>query len=305
MRRKVSKLLVFILVVFVMVGLLTACGGKKMADDGMMMENAVGGTENYGESSEISDTVSTADKTTNVRDNRKIIEKIELSIETKEFDALLESLDNQIATLNGYVESSDIYGREFDSYENRSANMKIRIPADKSKDFSDYISKNSVVVSRSVTTEDVTLTYVDIESRVNALTAEKESLEALLKKAKTVEEIVTVRDKLTEVIYEIESYQSQLRTYDNLVDYCTVTLYIDEVERTTVVEEQNVWQEIGTNLETNFANVWDGIVALFVFAVSAIPYLIPFIIIGIIVLIPITAHRRKKRNQQEKNHDEQ
>ena len=107
-----------ILVVFVMVGLLTACGGKKMADDGMMMENAVGKTENYGESSEISDTVSTADKTTNVRDNRKIIEKIQLSIETKEFDVLLESLDSQIATLNGYVESSDIYGREFDSYEN-------------------------------------------------------------------------------------------------------------------------------------------------------------------------------------------
>lgn len=305
MKKKVSKLFAFILVVLVMVVSLTACGGKKMADGGMAMENVAGGTENYGKGTEISDTVSTADKTTNVRDDRKIIENIELSIETKEFDTLLENLNSQIDTLNGYVESSDVYGREFGSYENRSANMTIRIPADKSHTFSDYISKNSVVVSRSVTTEDVTLTYVDIESRVAALTAEKESLEALLKNAKTVEEIVTVRDKLTEVIYEIESYESQLRTYDNLVDYCTVTLRIEEVERTTVVEEQNIWQEIGTNLKNNFADVWDGTIALFVLAVSAIPYLIPFIIIGMIIVIPITARRRKKRKNQEKKDDEQ
>ena len=48
------------------------------------------------------------------------------------------------------------------------------------------------------------------------------------------------------MIYEIESYESQLRTYDNLIDYTTVTIYISEVERTIAAENQSIWQEIGT-----------------------------------------------------------
>ncbi len=303
MSRKVSKLFTCMMMVTILIFSLTACGGRKKADGMLMEENSTGGVGNYGTGTEIEDTVSTADKTVGIRENRKIIENIELSVETKEFDKLLESINEHLKALGGYVESSNVYGREFDSYDNRSANMKIRIPAEKSQNFSDYISENSVVISRSVTTEDVTLTYVDIESRVAALTAEKESLEALLKNAKTVEEIVTVRDKLTEVIYEIESHQSQLRTYDNLVDYCTVTIYIDEVERTTVVEDQSVWQEIGTNLKNNFEHVGDGMVSLFVFVVSAIPYFIPFIIIALIIIVPIVV-RRKKKKKQEKANDE-
>ena len=151
---------------------------------------------------------------------------------------------------------------------------------------------------KSVSTEDVTLQYVDMESRVEVLEAEKESLENLLKSAATMSDIIAVREKLTEVIETIESYKSQLRTYDNLVSYSTVYIEIDEVERTVVVEKQNTWQKIGTNLKNNFANVWNATVSIFIFFVSCIPYLIPFAIIAAIVVVIILINSRKNRKKQ-------
>ena len=232
------------------------------------------------------------DKT--ILDNRKIIENINLSIQTKEYDKLIEKINNQIKDLGGYIQSSNSYGREYDSDATRTAEYTIRIPANKSGEFTDYISKNSVVVNKSVTTEDVTLKYVDMESRVGVLEAEKTALENLLKSATKTSDIIDIRDKLTDVIGDIESYKSQLRTYDNLVSYSTITITVNEVERTAVVEKQGVWQRIGTNLKNNFLDVWNFLVNFFVFMISAIPYLI---IIAVITVVVVLIVKKSKKNR--------
>lgn len=286
---------VFLAALMLLVSSVSACGASDRVSD-MGTEATNKSSAFTMENMDLEEEVETVNEIAKVDDSRKMIENVELSVQTKEFDTLLEKVNAEIAALNGYIESSNVGGNAIDSENERYAEMRIRIPAEKSQTFSAYISENSVVTNRSVTTEDVTLTYVDMESRVSALKAEKESLEKLLKEASTVQDIMDVRDRLTDVIHEIESYQSQLRTYDNLVDYSTITLYIDEVERTAVVEEQNVWQKIGTNLGNNFANVWDGTVDVFVFVVSAIPYLVPVILIaGIAIAVAVICKRRKQR----------
>ena len=136
--------------------------------------------------------------------------------------------------------------------------------------------------------------YVDNESRVKALEAEKKSLEKLLENAASVEDIISVRSQLTNVIYEIETLKSQLRTYDNLVDYTTVNITVNEVERTEIVEKQSVWQEIGNNLKNNFGDMWAALVSTFVFVVSAIPFLAPIgIVVGLIIVIIRVKDKRK------------
>lgn len=228
---------------------------------------------------------------------RKIIENIELSVQTKEFDALIENINAQITHLGGYTESSSISGRSMNTNNTRYAEMVIRIPANNSATFTTYISENSVVTRQAVSTEDVTLTYVDIESRVTALETEKATLERLLAEATSMDDIIAITDKLTTVIADIESYRSQLRVYDNLVDYCTVTLYIDEVEFAVAAAELNTWQQIGANLQANFADMWRGVKSVFVFLVSAIPYILPFAVIGGIVLLIIRGCIKKRKKQ--------
>lgn len=147
-----------------------------------------------------------------------------------------------------------------------------------------------------MSTEDVTLSYVDMESRVSALETEKAALETLLAKAETVDDIIIIRNQLTDVIYEIESYESRLRAYDNLIEYTTISIHISEVERVTVVEEQNIWQEIGENLKENFEDVGHDLVRAFVFVVSNLPYFMVWAVIISIVIFVVKKVIKKPKN---------
>ena len=303
-----TKIITICILLAVLLSTLTSCGADNYASDNV--KNA----GNYGYSEEMSTdgdngymlkTESTSGSKSTVAENRKIIERINLTVETKTFDELMAKVENEITTVGGYVESSSVYGNGYYNYDGgRTANLTIRVPAESSGKFTAFISENSTVTEKTTNTDDVTLKYVDTESRLNALKAEKESLEELLKKAQTVDEIISVKQRLTDVIYEIESNASQLRTYDNLIDYTTVTLSVREVEKVTVVEEQTVWQKIGTNLKNNFESVWEGMKSLFVFAVSSLPYFLVLAVLAVIVIIIAkTASRKSKKRKSAKKEE--
>lgn len=284
-----------LLILTLMLCLLTSCGG---ADGNTSFDSMVESDGYFSDDAFKEDIVSS--ENTTVTDNRKIIETSELTVETKTFDELIDGLYAQIAALGGYVESSDVSGNAIDSDRNRYASMTVRIPSDKSDEFTAYVSENSVVTRRYVTTDDVTLQYVDMESRLSALETERASLEALLASAATVEDIITVRDRLTDVIGEIESYTAQLRTLDNLVSFATIKLSVYEVEKTAVVEEQTAWTRIADGFVENLKAVGDGFVEFFVWAISSLPLLIPIaIFVAVVVLIVNLLRRASKKKKRQ------
>lgn len=304
-RKLIVSMLTAVLLISCLAACLTSCGSKDMAvvENGYGME-AADKNSSISESSTASGGIG-AETGNKVTDNRKIIVKTDLTIETKTFDSLIPELEKKIAEMGGYIESSSYDGNSYSYFDRRTASLTVRIPADSSDAFCGFVSENANVTSKSVSTDDVTLTYVDMESRVSALETEKAALEEILAKAKTVEDIISVRSSLTDVIYEIESYKSQLRTYDDLVDFATVNISIFEVEKETVVEEQSTWEKIGFNLKNNFESVWEGIVAFFVFLVSSIPYILLLAVIAVIVvlIVKFCARRVKRKKEAKKNRE--
>lgn len=240
------------------------------------------------------------DKTGNIEvsessaNNRKIIETISYDSQTKDFDSFVSSLQEKVLSSGGYIESSSVYGNDYNSYENRRAIIKARIPQKESADFSSYIENNSNVTRKEISTDDITLKYVDIQSRISALESEKTSLESMLDKADSIDSLLKIKSQLTDVIYQLDSYKSQLRTYDNLVDYTTVNITVSEVRKFAAAEEKGVWDRIGENLTENFASVGTFLVNAFVFIVSALPYILLVSVPGIIVIIIIFARKKKK-----------
>lgn len=227
-------------------------------------------------------------------ENRKIIETVSYTAQTKEFDSFVSALQEKILSAGGYIESSTFYGKEYNSSDSRRAIIKARIPQKESADFSSYIENNSNVTRKEISTDDITLKYVDVQSRISALESEKTSLEAMLDKADSIDSLLKIKSQLTDVIYQLDSYKSQLRTYDNLVDYSTVNITVSEVRRFSDTENTGVWQQIGENLSENFASVGNFLVNAFIFIVSALPYILLVSVPGIVVLIIIFAHKKKK-----------
>lgn len=265
-------------------------------------ESGFGMTEGYDSAENAQDTGNTVPEETAATADRKLIKTVNMDVETREYDKLLSAVENKVAELGGYIESLDAYnGSTYYSYRStRNANLTIRIPKDRLEEFQNTVSELGNVTSRSENVQDVTLTYVDLQSHRDALRTEQERLLQLLEQAESVEDIITIEQRLSDVRYQLESMESQLRSYDNRVDYSTVYLYIDEVEVYTPVEEETVWERISTGFVESLKNIGEGLKEAAIWFVIHIPYLVIWaIVIAVIVLILKKIKKRTKRIRTE------
>lgn len=229
---------------------------------------------------------------------RKLIKNVELKIQTKTYDAFMDGLQAGLAAQGGYVQQSNMSGSGEGEKSRRSATIVVRVPADKLDAFLSAVSSNGVVTSRSENVQDVTMEYVDAESRLAALRAEQESLLALLEKAGSLQDILTVQDRLTQVRGEIESYEAKLRTMETLVAHSTVTIRVYEVEKEPEAAEKGMWQEIGDGFLSSLKAVGRGLRAIFVWFMSALPFLaVAAAVTGVVLLIVRMALRRSRKKQ--------
>lgn len=235
---------------------------------------------------ESSDSVSDSEIMSN--SNRKLIKTVDMSVETREFDKLIANVNERINSLGGYAESSNISGNSYDSYSARTAYIVARIPANKLDFFVQGIEDESNITSRNESAEDVTLQYADVEARKESLKIEQQRLNELLEKADTLENIIELENRLTEVRYEIESYESRLRTMNNQVVYATVQLNIREVKEYTPepVVEQTFWERLAEGFLDSCEEAWETIQDFIIGFVSILPMLlVTLIILGVIFAI--------------------
>lgn len=297
MKKWISVLLAAILAATFLAG----CGAasKGNAENGLLAGSGFDGTKDEGiyetgSGSSISDSTNTV-----LSKNQKMVRKIWLEAETEDLDTLLSNVEQQIAALSGYVESQDQHnGSNYSgSRRYRNASLTIRIPADGLDSFVTQVSAETNIVSKKQTAENITLSYTATQSHVTALETEQTRLLELLAKAETMSDILDIEERLTKVRTDLEKYTSQMRVYDNMVDYGTVYLQIREVTEYTVVEEPDtVWERIGTGFMESLENLGDFFVEFFIFVVCALPYLALLGILAAGVILMVKCKRKKKAN---------
>ena len=301
---KQKKLLALLLALVMTASVLTACGGssKSVAMDQAMPE-AGAPMENmkYETADGVLYSTAAGGTSTAIQTGQKLIRKVNIDAETEDLETLLGELTAQISALEGYIEQQELYnGSSYSSNRRRSANLTIRIPADKLDSFVGEIKDVSNVVSYNESQDDVTLTYVSTESRIKALETEQERLLELLSKAENMSDLLEIEARLTDVRYELENVTSQLLVLANKVDYATVYLYISQVKVYTEVEEQTVWQRITTGFKQNLEDIKVGLEDFFVWLVTYSPQLIVLAAVAVIVLMLLHRRSKKRREQMAK-----
>ncbi len=239
--------------------------------------------------------------------NRKLIRTVNMTVETREFDSVMGTIEQRITDLGGYIENMDSYnGSAYSSYRsNRSSTMTIRIPADQMNAFLSEVSEISNVTRRSENVQDVTLDYVDLASHKKTLQAEHDRLLQLLEQAESIEDIITIEQRLSNVQYQIESMESQLRTYDNKVDYGTVHLEVDEVQELTPVEEETLWERISGGFVDDLKRIGNGALEILVWLLIHIPTLALWILIIVLFLLWVKwIYKRNNKKTEKKNQAE-
>ena len=231
-----------------------------------------------------------------VSHDQKLIKRVSMDAETEDLEALLPQLMAEISALGGYIESQEVYnGSSYSSYRHRNANLTIRVPAENLSGLVEQVKGASNVVSYNESVDDVTLSYVDMETRILVLETERDRLLELMEKAETMSDLLEIEARLTQVRSNLESINSQLKVLQNQVSYATIELYISQVKVYTEVEEQTVWQRIGSGFKQNLKDIGEDLVDLFVWAITYSPQLILWAgIITVVVIVLRRSFRKKK-----------
>ena len=142
----------------------------------------------------------------------KIIYSGDATVETTEFEKSVAALEKMIAEAGGFIESSSVNGSNYyDSSRGytskRSASYTLRVPSEKFAGLMSSLSDIGNVPYTHTYTENVTAEYYDVQARLKALQAQEARLLEMMEIAETVEDIITIEDKLTDVRYRIDSFQ--------------------------------------------------------------------------------------------------
>lgn len=274
---------------------LAGCASKSESDSGYVRDELYSegnGSIEFG-------AVSDSSGSTVLSENRKLVKTVSMETETEDMDTLLEALNRKVSELEGYVEQRNVYnGSAYGGGDSRYASLVIRIPAARLSEFTTEVSQVSNVVNQREEIDDITLAYVDTEGRLEALKAERKRLMELLEKAETMSDLLEIESRLTEVNYELESVASQLRVYDNQVDYATVNLNIDEVRKLTPVAKQSVWQRMGSGFLENLKDLGNGLVELLVLLVAGLPYLVLIAALAAVIVLLVRRGAKRKKGKK-------
>lgn len=216
--------------------------------------------------------------------DKKLKKTYTYSVEATEYDKFLNNIETKTDSLGGYIEyvdevqRSETNSKHTETYTVRKSSYEIRIPSDKMSDFLSIIDGNAYIVSQNESVEDVTTQYIDLDTHIQSLKTEYTELNKLLKEAKSVTEIIEVQDRLTNINYEIESYEKTLEALKEDVDYSKLYLTVEEVI---------YYQDTVTRFTSDIAEEWSHIFEDWLTQVLPMFFLIAIALIPMIVVICI------------------
>lgn len=256
------------------------------------------------------DTASSEAELTAAATGRKLIKTVNLSMQTLTFDEAIKEIEARTAALGGYIQSSGVSNNNYlyndyrGSYRSlRYANYTVRIPSQWLDSFTNAMGNIGTVTNKSMGTEDVTLQYVDTESRAESLKLQRDRLMALLEKADKIEDIIVLEERLSDVIYQLERKESTLKNYDNLVEYSTVYINMEEVERITYEEPvQTFGSRISSGISETFYEISEGFKNFIVWFVTNLPFIVIWavIIVAVVIVIKKLVVREKRKYSMRK-----
>ena len=226
----------------------------------------------------------------------KLIRRAELNIQTEQFDQSLEALNQLVNNCGGYFESANLYGGgRRDAYATRSGEYVVRIPAQQYNLFLSSTGDLGYVNSKTESSEDVGTQYYDTETRLKTQRTKQERLLALLERAETMEDIISLENALSDVEYQIEMYSSDLRRYDALINFSTFRIYLNEVRQITeeVGETASLGQRMAAGFQASFRGLGQGFQDLLVWV--SYNLFLTAVLIGVAVAAVVVGKRELKK----------
>ena len=224
--------------------------------------------------------------------DRKIIKTANMSAETKNFDEFLSIVEGYLSEKGGYIENKEMNNNT--DFAGRKCYLTIRIPETELDGLMKKIGENATVTYENIRANDVTDSYNDSERQIKVLETEQQRLLELLKKAESLDDILEIESRLTQIRYELSSYEQQIEEYDDSVSYSTLSLNVSEVERETVAKDDSFFTKVSEGFMTSISDIGHGFTDIAVGFLSITPYLVLIAVILLVAYFVVKAIIKRK-----------
>jgi hypothetical protein len=270
MKKFLGLLLLFSLII------LNSCSGRKEAAPSVASAQSLGVAGEAGEesNSEYENDIP-AETARNIADGtQRKLGTARFLITTASLEIRTESLDNETVKITGLLEKYNSYSSETRIYENQRK-YTIKVPASNYKPLLEELTNIGKVIYSSERTEDATIKYYDLESRLNTKRELMRTYQNHLGRAQKMEDILTAEAKIAELQNDIDAAGSEFKALSNLIDYSTIKL-----ELLGPVTANNYGKEsLGDRVKQLFAGISDYASTVSLILLGIVIYGIPSIII--------------------------
>ncbi len=226
---------------------------------------------------------------------RLIIRNADLAVVVDDTVESMAAIEQLVKGVEGWIVASNIW-----EYEGvKRGNISVRVPFDQLDSFlSDVRALVNEVTNESISGQDVTEEYVDLQAQLTNLEATADRVRSFLDEARTVEEALDVNRELGRLEGEIERITGRMKYLESSARQSLVSIDVipDELARPVTV---GGWRPEGTARDAIqlLVNTLQWLADVLIFLAL---FLVPVaLVLGapIFVLIRLRRRRRKKQAQ--------
>ncbi|MYL58278.1 DUF4349 domain-containing protein [Virgibacillus halodenitrificans] len=226
---------------------------------------------------------------------RKIIYTANLEIEVNSYEKALKNIQKKVEVYQGYIVESTMFEEE----ENKGTSgfITVRVPQEKFREFIQLVEDGSKnVLSSSISGQDVTEEYVDLESRLRSKQVVEERLLSYMKKAEKTEDLLAISKDLASVQEEIDQIKGRMKYLENKSELATITIHMTENNLTISGEDLNTWDKTKQQLLKSLNWLLTAASGFIIFFVGNLPIILVTASIAVIVLIAIRKFSKSNKD---------
>lgn len=225
----------------------------------------------------------------------KRIRTASLDLRTEDFEGTLEKLRTMCGHFGGYVSDESQYGVAGE--DARSAYLSVCVEADQLDAFLAQADTLGQVLSRSITSQDVTDAYADVSGRLESAQARRARLNELVAQASDMSELIELEKALSDVQETIEGYERVLKDWDTRVQYANISVSVQEIRSEDAAREGELGlaARIGGALNDSISNLASFAQGALVALVAALPWAALIAILGTAIYWIIKRRKTPKK----------
>lgn len=226
-------------------------------------------------------------------EDRLIIKTGTLNILVEQVTEAAKTLQNLVEAQGGFVVSSNIN----DTGPSPSARVVVRIPSNTFDTVLVSAQGLGQVRSETVSGQDVTEEFVDLEAQLANYKATEEQFLTIMNRAEEIEDVLAVQRELTQVRGQIERIEGRMRYLQQSSSFSSLTVNLStDPKEVPVIDENDKWEPVVV-----IKDATRGLITLLVQVVTLVIWVaiyspVWFVLILVAFMI-YRRHKRKKLNQ--------